>query len=72
MSNHYIAINHGVAGRNNSDFTLGTSSSAATDVEVRIADVDANGNVMTRKDVIVALQNIIYAIQNRLSTFPPL
>lgn len=56
MSNHFIAINRGKDGFKVADYTFGTSTSAASDVELRIADVDANGKALTRKDVIVALE----------------
>ena len=73
MSNHFIAINRGVSGMKISDFTFGTSSTASTDVEVRIADVDAQGAVMTDKDVILGLKAVIRALESNLyTTFPPL
>jgi len=73
MSNHFIAINRGVGGGKISDFTFGTSSSASTDIELRIADVDGQGKVMTDKDVILALEMIRTALFSRLfTTFPPL
>ena len=73
MSNHFIAINRGVPGMKISDFTYGTSSTASTDVEVRIADVDAQGAVMTDKDVILGLKAVIRALESSLyTTFPPL
>jgi hypothetical protein len=43
MSNRYVAISRRLDGFKISDFTLGTSSSAGSDVELRIADTDANG-----------------------------
>jgi hypothetical protein len=74
MSNHYVAINRGLEGTKINDFTLGTSSTASTDVEVRIADVDGQGNTMKRKDVVLALRAIIRAIESGplVTTFPPL
>lgn len=73
MSNHFIAINRGLAGQKISDFTFGTSSSASSDVEVRIADVDAQSKPLTKKDVILALEAISKALHGRLyTTFPPL
>lgn len=73
MSNHFIAINRGKSGSKISDFTFGTSSSAASDIELRIADVDGQSKVMTDKDVILALRAIEFAIESRLyTTFPPL
>lgn len=73
MSNHFIAINRGKSGSQISDFTFGTSSSSASDVELRIADVDGQSKVMTDKDVILALRAFAFAIESRLyTTFPPL
>jgi hypothetical protein len=74
MSNHYVAINRGNDGFKISDFTLGTSSSASSDVELRIADVDAQSNTMTRKDVDIALEAFRRALLSGqiFTTFPPL
>lgn len=74
MTNHFIGINRGLGGGKFSDYTSGTSSTASLDVEVRIADVDAQSKVMTRKDVVISLQNIINAILDGrvITTFPPL
>lgn len=73
MSNHFIAINRGKDGFKQSDFTFGTATSAATDVELRIADVDANGKPLTRKDVIIALEALERVMNDhKLSNFPPL
>lgn len=73
MSNHFIAINRGKSGTKISDFTFGTSSSAASDIELRIADVDAQGKVMTDKDVRLAIEALKIAIGSVLyTTFPPL
>lgn len=58
MADHYIAINKGNDGFKISDFTLGTSSTAARDFEFRIADLDGQGRAMTRKDAQVALEAI--------------
>jgi hypothetical protein len=56
-----------------SDLTFGTSSSAASDFELRIGDVDAQGKVPTDKDVLLALEAFKMAIISRLyTTFPPL
>ena len=56
MADHYFSINRGKDGFTLSDFTTGASSTAADDIELRIADLDGQGNVMTRKDVIKALR----------------
>lgn len=74
MSNHFVAINRGKDGFAPSDFTFGTSTSASSDVELRIADVDANSKPLDRKDVVIALKAFlrVYEGQGNLSTFPPL
>ena len=54
MSNHYFAINRGLSGI--SDFTLGTSSSSSSDIELRVANADGQGKAMTREDVLLALK----------------
>lgn len=73
MSNHFIAINRGLGGTRISDFTFGTSSSAGSDIELRIADVDGQSKVMTDKDVILALEAFRFALTSYLyTTFPPL
>lgn len=74
MSNHFFAINRGKDGFKISDFTLGASSSASSDIELRIADVDGQGKVMTRKDIVVALEAFERALTSGpiFTTFPPL
>lgn len=74
MSNHYFAINRGLDGFKPNDFTLGTSSSATSDIELRIADVDAQGKTLTRKDIYNALKAFQRAIESGkiFTTFPPL
>jgi hypothetical protein len=51
MANHYISINRGVPGSQIADFTFGSASTAGDDIEVRVADVDGQGNPLTRKDI---------------------
>lgn len=51
MSDHFIGINRGSPGVNDSDFTYGTST-GSTDIELRIAD----GASLTTKDVMLALE----------------
>jgi hypothetical protein len=73
MSNHFLAINRGVSGTKISDITFATSSTAAADFELRIADVDAQGKVMTDKDVRMAIEAFKIAIGSIPYTkFPPL
>ena len=56
MTNRFFAINRGNDGFRISDFTVGAASSAATDFELRVADLDGQGKTMTRKDVYKALE----------------
>lgn len=74
MANQFFAINRGTDGFKISDFTLGTSSSASSDIELRVAAVDGQGNVMTRKDVEIALRAFerLFAEGKLVSTFPPI
>ncbi len=74
MSNHYVAINRGLDGFKISDFTRGVSTSASSDFELRVADVDAQGKTMTRKDIVVALESFKRSILSGaiFTTFPPL
>ncbi len=74
MSNHFISVNRGKDGFKASDFTTGAASTAGDDIELRIADVDAQGNAMTRKDVVLALAAFQRALESGASivTFPPL
>lgn len=51
MSNHYLAINRGREGLTETDFVEGTASSAASDIELRIADAAT----LSRIDVLKAL-----------------
>lgn len=74
MANNYVAINRGLDGFKISDFTLGTSSSASSDFELRVANLDGQGAVPTRKDVVIALKAMTRVIESGavFTTFPPL
>jgi hypothetical protein len=52
MANHFVSLNRGVSGTKSSDFTVGASSTAGNDIELRVGDA-AN---LTKKDVILALE----------------
>jgi hypothetical protein len=56
VANHYIAINRGKSGFAINDFTFAAASTAGADIELRIADLDANGKPLTRLDVVKALE----------------
>ena len=52
MANHFFSINRGVSGFSPSDITRDTSSTAADDIELRVADAAS----LTRLDVLNALE----------------
>ena len=76
MSNHFYAINRGLDGFKQSDIIRATSSTTAGDIELRVADVDGQSAVMTRKDVLIALEAFERLFSQSGSpesnTFPPL
>ncbi|MBB4378224.1 hypothetical protein [Bradyrhizobium sp. SBR1B] len=51
MADHYIALNRGLQGFKQTDFTTGTSSSAGAGIDLRIID----GAGWTKKDALNAL-----------------
>ena len=60
----YIAINKGKSGFQPDDVTIGSTSSAASDFEFRSETTDANGNVLTRLDMCLALEAIRRVIES--------
>lgn len=56
MADLYIGIKRGLNGSKLSDFTIGSSTTAAADIELRIADADDLAAPITRKDVQMALE----------------
>jgi hypothetical protein len=53
MSDHYVALNRGIAGEKYSEFLTGTASTAGTNqIELRVQDSAG----LTKKDVILALK----------------
>lgn len=52
MASHYLSINRGQPGFTDSDFAYGTSSTATSDIELRMLD----GKGLTEKDVLLALE----------------
>jgi hypothetical protein len=63
MTNHFIAINKGNDGLRHSDFTVATSTTAAADFELRIADLDVQGNAISRLEIVKALKAFLFAIE---------
>jgi hypothetical protein len=51
----FLAVNRGVSGTKSSDITVGSSSDAGADLEVRFNQTDANGANCTKKDLVLAL-----------------
>lgn len=56
MADLFIGIKRGLNGSKLSDFTIGASTTAAADFELRIADADDQGAAITHKDVTLALE----------------
>ncbi len=56
MADIYIGIKRGLDGFKGTDFVVGSSSTAAQDFELRIADADDNAAAITRQDVMKALE----------------
>jgi hypothetical protein len=55
MASISISINRGAAGQKQTDYTVGTLTPNANDIELRVNVLDGNSNPVTRKDVILAL-----------------
>jgi hypothetical protein len=62
MASISISINRGAAGVKASDYTTGVLATNAGDVELRMNVLDGNGNPVTRKDVILALEGFVRQI----------
>ena len=73
MANHFFAINRGLKGFAEVDIVKDTSSTAAADFELRIADVDGQGVVPDRMGAILACEAFIRMLQSGaiFTTFPP-
>jgi hypothetical protein len=56
MADLFIGIKRGISGTKLSDFTIGSSTTAAADFEIRIADTDDAGAPLTREDANLALK----------------
>jgi len=73
MANTFIGIARGNDGFQISDFTVGAASTATLDVELRIATLDQQGNVLTSDDCIKMVKALKRALEDRLIlTAPPL
>ena len=74
MADIFIGFKRGVQGTKASDFTVGSSTTAATDFELRIADADDNAAAITRQDVMLALRALQNYVANgsSVTSFPKL
>lgn len=77
MSNHFFGVARGTDGFKPVEIIRGTSSTATTDVELRVADVDQQSVALTRKDVLLMIDALERLFQTPGSspdgtTFPPL
>lgn len=75
MAGISISISHGVEGTAPSDFTVGTSTPGAGDIEVRWNTTDTNSNTLTKKDVVLGLMALIRAVEDEqvpITNSPPL
>lgn len=67
-----LSISRGIGGFKISDFTVGTSAPGAGDIELRWNTTDTNAAVLTRKDIIIALEAFEHALgQGPLITNSP-
>lgn len=74
MADIFIGISRGVDGFKASDFSVGSSTTATKDFELRIADADDNAAAITRLDVIKALEAFerFLSQPNTATSFPVL
>jgi hypothetical protein len=69
MADHFVSINRGKQGFTLNDFTTGSSSTAADDIELRVADAAS----LTRLDVELALKAFERFFTNKdFTDFPKL
>lgn len=66
MAQQYIAINVGNDGFKDSQFTVGTSSTAGADIELRYNDA----TVLTKKSLLIALEALERRITQKTTTVP--
>jgi hypothetical protein len=64
MASISISTSRGLAGTKATDYTVGTLATNAGDIELRVNVLDGNGNPVTRKDVILALDSFARQIEN--------
>lgn len=60
------SINRGQDGFKITDFTHGTLTPNANDIEVRVNTTDANSVALKVKDVVIALKAVIRAIESEV------
>jgi hypothetical protein len=64
MASHYVSLNRGIDGFKGTDFTSGTSSTAADAIELRVLD----GASLTRLDVVKAIEAFERYFENSVVT----
>jgi hypothetical protein len=73
MAGISLSLSRGISGTKISDFTVGTSTPGAGDIELRFNVLDTNSKVLTRKDVILACKAFMWALQDgKLVTSTPI
>lgn len=72
MAGISLSISRGVSGNKISDLTVGTSTPGAGDIELRWNTLDTNSAVLTRKDILIAIEAFKHAVtQGPLVTNSP-
>lgn len=66
-----LSINRGLDGFRQDAFTVGTLAPNANDIEFRFNTTDATSTTITRKDLIVALESFIRAVESDSLYFTP-
>jgi hypothetical protein len=64
MASISISTSRGLAGVKQTDYVTGTLATNAGDIELRVNVLDGQGNPVTRKDVILALDMFARQIEN--------
>lgn len=59
-----LSIQHGKDGFKINDFTVGVLAPGANDFEFRFNTADANSNVLTKKDILIALEAFERAVES--------
>lgn len=60
----YVSINKGASGMNDADFTIQSTTNAGADFEFRSNAADANSNLITRLDMVLAIKAILHVLES--------